>query len=321
MKRHKRAAAAVRTYCRVNSGTSALETRPVRGHFRFAEVAKSKPGGGQTTGRGEGRDFIESLARGLDVIKAFGHARRALSLNEVAEAAAIRRPSARRLLLTLAELGYVQTDGDVFSLTPQVLELGVASVSSLGQFDIARPHLERLVALTGESVSMARLDGRDIEYVALVAVPKIIMVRIEIGTRFPAELTSQGKVLLAALAPDELDHVLSLPTRSGLHLGAGRPRAELDKDLEAVAEQGWALSDGELAPGLRSVAVPVPDGSGKASVAMNIAVYSAETSVQRLIDEYLPTLQRTADDITEEWTLVQSLPQSEVPAPGDLLTG
>src|SRR5262249_31746742 len=155
-------------------------------------------------------------------------------LNEVAEAAAIRRPSARRLLLTLAELGYVQTDGNVFSLTPQVLELGVASVSSLGQFDIARPHLERLVALTGESVWLSRLDGHDIVYVALVAVPNITMVGIEIGTRFPAERPSQGKVLLAALAPDELNHVLSLPSRSGLHLGADRPRSELDKDLQAV---------------------------------------------------------------------------------------
>jgi IclR family pca regulon transcriptional regulator len=101
-----------------------------------------------------------------------------------------------------------------------------------------------------------------------------------------------------------------------LYPSADRPHAELDKDLEAVAKQGWALSDGELAPGLRSVAVPVPDGSGKASVAMNIAVYSAETSIPRLINEYLPMLQRTADDISEEWALVQSLPQSEVPSPG-----
>ena len=139
-----------------------------------------------------------------------------MTLSEVAVAADLARPTARRLLLTLAELGYVRIGDNTFTLTPKVLNLGMAYVSSLGLWDIARPHLEALVAQTGESSSMAQLDGSDIVYVARVAVPKIIALRVDIGTRFPAERTSQGKVLLAALSEAEVAAVLAEPSRSGL---------------------------------------------------------------------------------------------------------
>ena len=122
-----------------------------------------------------------------------------MTLSEVAVAAGLARPTARRLLLTLAELGYVRVEDGAYALTPRVLGLGTAYTSSLGLWEMARPHLEALVHQTGESSSMAQLDGSDIVYVARVAVPKIIALRVDIGTRFPAERTSQGKVLLAAL--------------------------------------------------------------------------------------------------------------------------
>ena len=141
-------------------------------------------------GRGSGPDFVEALARGLDVLSCFDARRPAMTLSEVAVAADLARPTARRLLLTLAELGYVRVSGSSFALTPKVLSLGMAYVSSLGLWDLARPHLEALVARTGESSSMAQLDGSDIVYVARVSVPKIIALRVEIGTRFPAARTS-----------------------------------------------------------------------------------------------------------------------------------
>ena len=150
-------------------------------------------------GRGSGPDFVESLARGLDVLRCFDESHRAMSLAEVATATGLARPTARRLLLTLEELGYVRSVGAAFSLTPKVITLGTAYVASLGLWDIARPHLEALVSQTGESSSMAQLDGSDIVYVARVSVPKIIALRVDIGTLFPAPQTSQGKVLLAAL--------------------------------------------------------------------------------------------------------------------------
>jgi IclR family pca regulon transcriptional regulator len=145
-------------------------------------------------GRGAGPDFVESLARGLDVLAGFDADHRSMSLSEVAAAAGLARPTARRLLLTLEELGFVRSTGGAFQLTPKVLTLGMAYVGALGLWDIARPHLEALVARTGESSSMAQLDGSDIVYVARVSVPKIIALRVDIGTRFPAAQTSQGPI-------------------------------------------------------------------------------------------------------------------------------
>ena len=213
-------------------------------------------------GRGTGPDFVEALARGLDVLTCFDADHPAMSLTEVAAAAGLARPTARRLLLTLEELGYVRSAGGAFTLTPKVLDLGMAYVGSLGLWDIARPHLEALVAGTGESSSMAQLDGSDIVYVARVAVPKIIAIRVEIGTRFPAVQTSQGKVLLAALSPAELDAALAVPSRAGLPPYIGRPADQLHRELTEIRARGWALADEELAPGVRSVAVPVRDGRG-----------------------------------------------------------
>ena len=177
-------------------------------------------------GRGTGPDFVESLARGLDVLTCFDAEHRTMSLTEVAAAAGLARPTARRLLLTLAELGYVRSAAEGFSLTPRVLRLGSAYASSLGLWDVARPHLEDLVRQTGESSSMSQLDGCDIVYVARVAVPKIIALRVDIGTRFPAAPTSQGKVLLAALTPGELDAALAEPSRAGVAMNVTVHAAE-----------------------------------------------------------------------------------------------
>src|ERR671921_1883425 len=190
-------------------------------------------------GRGTGPDFVEALARGLDVLAGFGPAHRTMTLSEVAETTGLARPTARRLLLTLEELGYVRSGAAGFALTPKVLDLGMAYVGSLGLWDLARPHLEALVARTGESSSMAQLDGSDIVYVARVAVPKIIALRVDIGTRFPAAQTSQGKILLAALPKDEVARVLAEPSRSGLPPVAPRPIAHLRRELTQVRAQGW----------------------------------------------------------------------------------
>src|SRR5690242_19994489 len=263
-------------------------------------------------GRGHGPDFVEALARGLDILAAFGADHRGMSLSEVAAAAGLARPTARRLLLTLEELGYVRSRAGTFELTPKVMSLGMSYVGALGLWDIARPHMERLVAETGESSSMAQLDGSDIVYVARVSVPKLITLRVEIGTRFPAPQTSQGKVLLAALSPDELEAVLAEPSRAGLPPYIGRSTEQLEDELTEVRARGWALADEELAPGVRSVAVPVRDREGVVRAAMNVTVHAAETSIERLLGEHLPRLLRTAGEVSAEWALWQSRPHVEV---------
>src|SRR3954453_7057704 len=241
-------------------------------------------------GRGTGADFVEALARGLDVLSCFDVDHPSMSLSQVAAATGLARPTARRLLLTLAELGYVRVGDNTFALTPQVLRLGMAYVSSLGLWDLARPHLEALVARTGESSSMAQLDGSDIVYVARVSVPKLIALRVDIGTRFPAVQTSQGKVLLAALSPDELEATLEQPSRAGLPPYIGRSVERLRDELIEVRARGWALADEGRARGGGSVAVPARASTGAVRAAMNAAVPAPEPSTDRLRQDPLPPL-------------------------------
>ncbi|MEN3537129.1 IclR family transcriptional regulator C-terminal domain-containing protein [Microbispora sp. ZYX-F-249] len=256
-----------------------------------------------------GPDFIEALARGLDVIRAFRPGRPVMSLTEVAAATGLARPTARRILLTLQELGYARPEQGGFALTPRVLELGVSYVRSTGLWEVARPHLERLVAQTNESSSIAQLDGSDIVYVARVAVPKIVALSVQIGTRFPALQTSLGKVLLAALPPDELERVLAEPSRSGIEPRWRPGRQERDAMLREVRAKGWALTDEQLALGIRSVAAPLRDGSGKVIAAVNVNSHAAETSLDKLTGEHLPLLLTTAGAISADWALYESVPQ------------
>ncbi|ETK34024.1 IclR family transcriptional regulator domain-containing protein [Microbispora sp. ATCC PTA-5024] len=255
-----------------------------------------------------GPDFIEALARGLEVIRVFRPGRPVMSLSEVAAAAGLARPTARRILLTLQELGYARVEQGGFALTPRVLELGLTYVRSMGLWDLARPHLERLVARTGESSSIAQLDGSDIVYVARVAVPKIVALSVQIGTRFPALQTSLGKVLLAALPPGEVERVLSEPSRSGIEPRWRPTPEERGAALREVRATGWALTDEQLAPGIRSVAAPLRDGLGNVIAAVNVNAHAAETSVEKLTEEYLPLLLQTAGAIGADWALYEAVP-------------
>ncbi|MGH3762678.1 IclR family transcriptional regulator domain-containing protein [Actinophytocola sp.] len=257
---------------------------------------------------GTGPDFIEALARGLDVITAFEPGRPVMTLAEVATATGLARPTARRILLTLNDLGFVRAEGPGFALTPRVLDLGVSYVRSQGLWDVARPHLEELSAATDESCSIAQLDGSDIVYVARVAVPKIVGLTVQIGTRFPALQTSLGKVLLAALCPEEVDQVLAEPTRSGLTARWQPDRAEQDAELREVRARGWALTDQQLALGIRSVAAPLRDGSGKVIAALNVNTHAAETTVEHLVGHHLPLLLKAAGEISADFARLAAVP-------------
>jgi IclR family pca regulon transcriptional regulator len=258
--------------------------------------------------REAGPDFIEALARGLDVLRCFRPGRPVMTLSEIAGATGLARPTVRRILLTLEELGYVRSAERGFALTPRVLELGMTYINSLSMWDLARPHMQRLVVQTNESTSMAQLDGSDIVYVTRVAVPKIITLAVTIGTRFPAPATSMGKVLLASLSPAELDEALAQPSRSGVTARSQPARDELDAALREVRARGWALADEDLAPGIRSVATGVRDGHGRVVAALNVTVHAAETSVRQLTEEHLPRLLCAAADISRDWALLDSVP-------------
>jgi IclR family pca regulon transcriptional regulator len=192
-------------------------------------------------------------------------------------------------------------------------------VLSRGLWEIARPHMEALVARTRESSSIAQLDGSDIVYVARVAVPKIVTLAVTIGTRFPAMQTSLGKVLLAALAPAEAERVLAEPSRSGITPRWQPDAGERAAALREVRARGWALTDEQLAPGIRSVAVPLRDGEGRVIAALNVNSHAAETPLEVLIGNHLPLLLQAASAISADWAACQSAPQ--VTAAVSVMTG
>jgi IclR family pca regulon transcriptional regulator len=271
--------------------------------------------------RDDSPDFIEAIARGLDVIRVFRPGQPVMSLAAVAAASDLPRPTARRILLTLDQLGYVRQVDTGYELTPRVLDLGMSYVLSRGLWEIARPHMEALVARTRESTSIAQLDGSDIVYVARVAVPKIVTLSVTIGTRFPAMPTSLGKVLLAALPLAEAERVLAEPTRSGITPPWRPDAAERAASLREVRARGWALTDEQLAPGIRSVAVPLRDGDGTVIAALNVNSHAAETPLDVLIGKHLPLLIQAGGAISADWAASQGAPQVTMTVGGSAGSG
>jgi IclR family transcriptional regulator, pca regulon regulatory protein len=240
---------------------------------------------------------VRSLERGLEVIRTFGADHPTLTVSEVAKATGLTRSAARRFLLTLSDLGYVETDGRLFSLRPRILELGFAYLSRLGLPEIAEPHLERLVATVHESSSMSVLDGTDIVYVARVATKRIMTVSISVGTRFPAYATSMGRVLLSGLSDEELDSHLTGVVPVSLTDRTVTDPDVLRTTIRQVADQGWALVDQELEKGLRSIAVPVHDSAERIIAAVNVSAHASRVSLTVMKREFLPLLCRTVGAI------------------------
>lgn len=238
-----------------------------------------------------GSHFVQSLERGFAVIRAFSAENPGQSLTDVARHSGLSRASARRFLLTLVDLGYARSEGRLFFLTPRVLELGYAYLSSFSLTQVAEPHMQRLVADVHESCSVSVLDGVDVVYVARVPASRIMTVAISVGTRFPAHATSMGRVLLASLSEPEIDRYLA---DASLVRYVSRTEVDVDAlraELVRVAKQGWALVDQELEEGLRSIAVPVRDRRGRVVAAANLSSHASSKSLKKVREELLPALQ------------------------------
>lgn len=241
-----------------------------------------------------GMEFLETLARGIAVLKAFRFAPGGLTISTAAAASGLPRATARRALLVLREAGYAESDGRVFTLRPTVLDLGYSRLSSLTLADIAQPHLKALAGTVGESVSMAVLDDDRVRYVARVATTRIMRIDIAVGTRFPAHATSMGRVLLAGLPAEERAALLDRSDREPLTSRTLVSAEDLASAVDAVARQGWAVVDQELQDGLRSLAVGVRDRSGAVVAAVNTALHVGRDTVEETVDRLLPALRDTA---------------------------
>jgi len=243
---------------------------------------------------------VQSLVRGLSVIRTFSADRPRQTLAQVAEATGLARATARRFLHTLVTIGYAATDGTEFWLTPRVLELGYSYMSGLGLPAIAQPRLEELSRRIGESSSLSVLDGTDVVYVNRVPVRRIMTVSITIGTRFPAYATSMGRVILADMTPEDLDHYLDT-----VDLVPLTPMTKVDPDelrtvIAQVRDQGWAIVDQELEPGLRSLAAPVRSPQGTVVAAVNISTQTVVHDLEDLHRRFLPALIETAEQISHD---------------------
>jgi len=244
-----------------------------------------------------GPHFVQSLERGLAVIRTFDASSPQLTLSEVARATGLTRAAARRFLLTLADLGYVRTDGRLFELSPRVMELGYAYLSSMSLPEVAEPHLEQLVAEVHESSSVSVLDGDDVVYVARVPTSRIMTVAINVGTRFPAHATSMGRVLLAGLPEEELEAYLHRAHLDRLTRRTVTSPEALVAELAKVRAQGWALVDQELEEGLRAIAAPLRDRNGRVIGAVNVSAHATRTSLESMRRDLLPPLLAAATRI------------------------
>lgn len=246
----------------------------------------------------DGGEFVQSLARGLSVLRTFDAANPSMTLAEVARRAELTRATARRLLHTFESLGYVRCDGRQFELTPKVLDLGYAYVSSLQLPDIAQPYMEELSETVSESVSAAVLDGHDVVYVARVPTKHVMSISLGLGSRLPAALTSMGRIMLAGLAPAELERFLASASWQPRTDRSIRYPDELRHAVTEARTQGFAVLDQELEDNVRSVAAPLKDRAGRTVGALNVGTSAARISLADLHERIVPELLSTARTIS-----------------------
>lgn len=244
------------------------------------------------------REFVQGLERGFAVIKTFGPRTPALTVSEVAEQTGLTRAVARRYLFTLRSLGYVLNDGSRFSLTPRILELGFAYLATLSVADIAQPYMAHVVDKLRESCSVGVLDGHDVVYVARVNADRIMTTNLVVGSRLPAHATSMGKVLLAYMAPAQLEQYFATVRLATLTNRTIRDEKSLRATIEKVRRVGWAANDQESEIGVRTVAVPIFDRAGHAVAAINLAGHASRVSMKELRDSHLPVLLEAASQIS-----------------------
>ncbi|OOY33432.1 IclR family transcriptional regulator [Thioclava sp. F36-6] len=237
-------------------------------------------------------DFIASFAKGLRVIECFGAETPRLSIAEVAQATGFDRATARRCLLTLNAEGYAEYDGKFFTLTPKVLRLGMGALASLPLPQIVQPWLDQLTDRIGQSCSVSILDGTEIVYLARAAQRRVMSIGLMPGSRLPAHCTSMGRVLLAALPPEEARAAVEASDLTPRTAYSLTDPGEILARIDQVRRDGYAVIDQEVEIGLRSIAVPLYDMHGRVVAALNTGMAASADPAETLIETYLPELTR-----------------------------
>lgn len=245
----------------------------------------------EDTRSSDDKEYVAGLEKGLSVIEAFGIMNRPLTLSEAAEITGHSRASARRSLLTLQRLGYVESDGKLFRLAPRVLRLGYAYVTSTATSMIVQPVLESISERTHESSSAAVLDGTDVVFVARAATRRSLTNGLGLGSRLPAYCAATGRILLAALPPEDAQERLKRTKRLPLTPHTQTGMEALLSLLDDARTQGYAVCDEELELGVRSIAIPLRDNQGRTIAAMSIVASVRRYRLDAMLETLLPQLE------------------------------
>ncbi|CAG9243773.1 IclR family transcriptional regulator domain-containing protein [Paraburkholderia caribensis] len=259
------------------------------------ENGQREPAGAAT----ERTEYVQSLERGISVIKAFGEDTPRLTLAEVAKSTGLARGAARRFLLTLQKLGYIDTDGRYFFLKPSTLEIGYSYLSSLPWWKSAQRVTDELSRDLGISVAVGVLERDTVVYVAYGLPDKFAISGRTVGTRLPAYASAIGRVLLAYANASEQNEYFSSAHLQKLTPATQTDVAKFKAALEDVAQNGFALVDQELQLGLKTLAVPIRNRAGVVVAAMGIDLSSLPGSVETLMQSALPKLTRASARVTE----------------------
>lgn len=244
--------------------------------------------------------YVKSAEKTLAVLLAFDAGHQALTVTQVAEAISVSRAAARRFLLTLVDLGYLEADGNAYRQTPRVLDIGASYLSGLTLPQVARPHLAQLAAELSETTALCVLDDQDILYVERISNPRLHSMNVSIGNRLPAWATSMGRVLVAELPEAAREEFLNNARLRNYTSKTVSGIAELRAELETVRAQGWSLVAQELDEGLRGLAVPVYRGAQLLG-ALNVSVQPGRIGSASITEEMLPLMRRTAQDIADDF--------------------
>jgi IclR family transcriptional regulator, pca regulon regulatory protein len=245
----------------------------------------------------ESESFVRTFARGLKVIEVLGQGPGGMTLAEVADGVSLPRTAVRRFLMTLMELAFVRSDGKRYWLTPRVLRLGLSYLATLPYWRDAQPALEELCARAQQSCALSVLDGEDLVYVLRQHAKRILPMSPSLGSRLPAHAVSMGRVLLAGLPDDELDHYLANVQPVKLTPSTVTDRAQLREAILAVREQGWAWIDGELDESICGLAIPVRDRSGATVAALNVSLPSGQFTQEQALQNYIGELRMAASHL------------------------
>ncbi|MFZ9818998.1 MAG: IclR family transcriptional regulator domain-containing protein [Ilumatobacteraceae bacterium] len=262
--------------------------------------------------RSDNREFVEALARGLDIIRSFNEFNPLRTVSDLAAELKLARPTVHRIMLTLEELGYVVQTDNGYYLSAKVIELGFGYIATRGFYGAAKTHMEKLAAQIDQAISLTELVDSDIIYIGRIEVPKVVAYNVALGQRLPAHSTSPGRLLLSGLDDAEIDRRLNMPSLSNVKPMITLSLDQLKTEISKIRAQGWAMTDQTMSLGYRAAAAPVYDATGMMVAAIGIVVHGSEISHENLANSVLPQLVDAASRITDDFVTMSKLPRRRV---------